>query len=311
MGAAPFLLGVGPSLLPIRKACIAVIDSALCMTHTVRHVSLKMVAAMPSSRAAHAVMITAPGLLVRRPSEVPIRVSRMTVVHRASTPLAMLGTAIGRLLLIPGVSPIGVVAETVVRFREAGVAGPQPIDQKAQDGKKEQQEETTGSTTPSPIRHVHLLVIGPASCSNILHGGIVNVRTLPLSFVHPRRRLLDAGWVTLQADLIAPHTIHRAAAAATAAANHGATGTRPRASRRHRAGLDRRNSCVQLVRNFVDRPVIFLFVSGINDCCADIMSLTSGYVKGLHVVYKYLKVLPINQLLYELDRRTNERLVSR
>lgn len=49
--------------------------------------------------------------------------------------------------------------------------------------------------------------------------------------------------------LIAPHTIHRAA---TAAANHGATGTRPRASRRHRAGLDRRNSCVQLVRNFVD-----------------------------------------------------------
>jgi len=60
-----------------------------------------------------------------------------------------------------------------------------------------------------------------------------------------------------------------------------------------------------------DFPVVFLFVSGINDCCADITSLTSGYVKGLQVVYKYLKVLPINQLLYELDRRTNERLVSR
>ncbi len=80
-GAAPFLLGIGPARLPIRETSIAIIDSAMLMAHTFwNEVRVDMVTAMPGSWTSKIVVIAAPGLLVCRPSEVPIGVSSTAVV---------------------------------------------------------------------------------------------------------------------------------------------------------------------------------------------------------------------------------------
>ena len=62
--AAPVLLGVGPSLLPIGESSAAVIDSAMRMAHAMQDVGVEMVAAMPGARASQVLMVAAPGLLV-------------------------------------------------------------------------------------------------------------------------------------------------------------------------------------------------------------------------------------------------------
>ena len=80
-GAAPFLLGIGPSGLPIGETSIAVIDMAMLMAHTFwNEVRVNVVTAMPGSWTSKIVVIAAPGLLVCRPSEVPIGVSGTAVV---------------------------------------------------------------------------------------------------------------------------------------------------------------------------------------------------------------------------------------
>ena len=48
-----------------------------------------MVAAMPGSRASHAPVITAPGLLVRGPSKVPVRVAGVAVKGKAARRLSV------------------------------------------------------------------------------------------------------------------------------------------------------------------------------------------------------------------------------
>ena len=79
--AAPVLLGIWPTLHPIGEASTAVIDSAFRMSDTGRkNVSVKVVAAVPGSWASHASVVTAPRLLVRRPSKVPVRVAFMAIV---------------------------------------------------------------------------------------------------------------------------------------------------------------------------------------------------------------------------------------
>ena len=79
--AAPVLLGTRPALHPIGEASIAIINSPMCVSHSFgKDMSVEVVAAMPSARASHGHVVTAPGLLVCRPSEEPIGVAFMAVI---------------------------------------------------------------------------------------------------------------------------------------------------------------------------------------------------------------------------------------
>ena len=90
MMAAPILLGVRPAGHPAREASITVVDATLCMSHSMSHdMCVDMVAAMPGSRASHAPVITAPGLLVRGPSKVPVRVAGVAVKGKAARRLSV------------------------------------------------------------------------------------------------------------------------------------------------------------------------------------------------------------------------------
>ena len=82
--AAPVLLGTRPALHPIGEASIAIINSPMCVSHSFgKDMSVEVVAAMPSARASHGHVVTAPGLLVCRPSEEPIGVAFMAVIVEA------------------------------------------------------------------------------------------------------------------------------------------------------------------------------------------------------------------------------------
>ena len=82
--AAPILLGIRPALHPIGEASVAIIDSPMCVSHSFgKDMTVEVVAAMPGARASHAHVVTAPGLLVCRPSEEPIGVALMAVIVKA------------------------------------------------------------------------------------------------------------------------------------------------------------------------------------------------------------------------------------
>ena len=79
--AAPVLLGSRPALHPIGEASVAIVDSPMCVPHPFgKDMTVEVVAAMPGARASHAHVVTAPGLLVCRPSEEPIGVAFMAVI---------------------------------------------------------------------------------------------------------------------------------------------------------------------------------------------------------------------------------------
>ena len=82
--AAPVLLGSRPALHPIGEASVAIVDSPMCVSHSFgKDMTVEVVAAMPGARASHAHVVTAPGLLVCRPSEEPIGVAFMAVIVEA------------------------------------------------------------------------------------------------------------------------------------------------------------------------------------------------------------------------------------
>jgi len=83
--AAPVLLRVRPSLHPIGKSCMTVIDFAMCMTNSMHHVRMKVVASMPSARASPILMTAAPAFLVVRPAEIPIGETCKAVVVELGT----------------------------------------------------------------------------------------------------------------------------------------------------------------------------------------------------------------------------------
>ena len=81
MMAAPILLGVRPAGHPTREARVAVVDATLCMSHSMSEaVHVKVIAAMPRSRTSHSHVVTAPRLLVHRPSKVPVGETGIAVI---------------------------------------------------------------------------------------------------------------------------------------------------------------------------------------------------------------------------------------
>ena len=78
--AAPLLLGVRPTLKPVREASITVVDFPGGTAHT-RHVNMMDVeASVPCARASPLLMVATPFLLHFRPAEVPVGVTGMAVV---------------------------------------------------------------------------------------------------------------------------------------------------------------------------------------------------------------------------------------
>ncbi len=79
--AAPILLVIWPALHPIGEASTTVIDSAFRVSNTFcKNMSVKVIAAVPGSWASHVSVVTAPGLLVCRPSKIPVGVAFMAIV---------------------------------------------------------------------------------------------------------------------------------------------------------------------------------------------------------------------------------------
>ena len=79
--AAPVLLGIRPALHPVGEASTAVVDTTMLMANSGREdMGVQMIAAMPRAGATHLHVTAAPGLLVCRPSEVPVGVALLAVV---------------------------------------------------------------------------------------------------------------------------------------------------------------------------------------------------------------------------------------